>query len=99
MPVISPDLAEFQKANCRTCKWADKKQIGKGPCCTNMSGPQVVGEFCYRYVSASDDPEYRCRDCGRLVRVKSVDISRYSTRRCPQCHTKHVLTYDGGGLS
>jgi hypothetical protein len=38
---IEPEMLDFQKENCDGCKFADSKQLFKGPCCTY---PGKIGE-------------------------------------------------------
>ena len=44
------------------------------------------------------DATYTCRDCGCEVRVKAVEHSLSAVKLCPQCYTKSVLEYSGGGV-
>jgi len=41
------NLAKFQEANCKGCKFAERKLVGTGkPCCTYWTSIQVEGKKC-----------------------------------------------------
>lgn len=92
---LTAEIKRLQNEQCVTCRYANQRAIGKGPCCTFGAGPMVKDGVCFAFASTGDDPEYRCRWCDKLVRVKAVEASLFATRQCPQCYTKRLLEDHG----
>lgn len=94
MARLTKEIERLQGEQCIKCRYCNKQTISKGPCCTNILGPSIKDGVCYRYVTDGDDPEYICRQCGKMVRVKSVQQSLYALRRCETCYI-HVMLEAG----
>ena len=81
------ELAEFQEANCRGCRFSIEAQIGLGtPCCHLIVQAQIKNGWCYSKVTKGATPTYACIECDATVKARKVPDNCYVLRLCEPCY-------------